>query len=356
MPGPPDHFSRPGDAKGVVSQGSQRSVVQLDKNENPFDVPPALKDETLRRLAGRAWSRFPDETPKRLLEKLAAFNEWDEKGILVGNGSSELAQSFLEATVRQGIRILIPDPAVGPIPQLARQVGAEVLGVPLTDSLQFNIPRLCSRVVAMKANMVILGSPHNPAGCVMAESDLVTLLKITEGFVVVDEAYHEFARKTFAPLLKQYPNLVLLRTFSIALGMAALRIGYLMAAPELVRQLNQDRLPYHLNLFSATAAEVAIDYHAQLRALIEKVISERERVYQELRQVKGIEPVPSHANFMILRSDLSGRQLCELLEAKDILVYDLSAHSMLTNSVRVSVGTPKDNDRLIAVLKEILPQ
>jgi histidinol-phosphate aminotransferase len=339
----------------MTGEGTQQPLVQLDKNETPFDLPQILKDEVLRRLAGRSWSRFPEETPKRLVEKLAAFNDWDQDGIIIGNGSSELIKLLLESTVDPGARILIPEPSVGPVAQLAHQVGAEVLGVPLTEALQFNIPKLCSRAVTTKAGLVMIGSPQNPAGCVMDESDLVMLLKIAQGLVVVDEAYYEFAGKTCAPLLKQFPHLIIVRTFSVALGLAALRIGYLMAAPSIVRQLSQRWLPYHLNLFSSIAAEVVIDYEPQLRALTDKIISERERLYQEIRRVKGVEPVPSHANFMIVRSNPTGRKLCEWLEAREILVSDLSAYPLLANSVRISVGTPKDNDRLIAALKDIFP-
>lgn len=350
------NFKRPGDPGNPKAEVSHRSVAYLNRNESAFDVPPVLKDEVLRRLAGRAWSRFPEETPKRLIEKLAAFNEWDRDGILVGNGSSELMQLLLDTQVDQQTRLLIPEPTVGSITQLLHRSGAEVLSVPLTDSFQFNVPKLCSRVVAMKARMVILGSPHNPAGCLMAESDLLTVLRITPGLVVVDEAYYEFARKTVANLLRQSPRLVILRTFSIALGLAGLRIGYLMGAPDLVHRLSQMRLPYHLNLFSATAAEVALDYYSHLRALIDKIICERDRLYHELRGIKGINPVPSHANFMMIRTTMPSRRLCEQLEAKDILVYDLGTLPMLANSVRVSVGTPKDNDRLIAALRDIFPQ
>ncbi|RMG51052.1 MAG: aminotransferase class I/II-fold pyridoxal phosphate-dependent enzyme [Acidobacteria bacterium] len=339
------HREQPGEVSATV--------IRLDKNENPFDVPRAIKDEILRRLATLPWSRFPEPRPEGVVERLAAFNHCGPDHVVVGNGSSQLLQLLLEVVTDGPTRILVPEPTVGPLSSIAQMVNADIVGVPMTEALQFNVPKLCSRAVAMKVEMVIIGSPHDPTGCVMAESDLVTLLNTSPGIVVVDESYYEFAHKTFAPLVVKYPRLVILRTFSIALGLAGWRIGYLLTSPDLARRINERMLPGSISTVSALAAEVAIDMHDHFRAQIEKLVSERERVYSALRRMNGVKPVPSHANFMVVRTDLTGRQLCQLLRERNILVHDLSGHPTLTNAIRVSIGAPQENDHFLAAMEEI---
>lgn len=343
---PPDKF-------GSKPPLSHRPLIRLHMNENPYDVPPIVKDEVFRRIAGRPWCRFPEPRPTRLMEKLAAFNNWNPEGILVGNGSTALMKTLLSAVIQPETKVLIPESTVATYLGQIQALGAELIGVPLTEGLQFNAPKLCSRAVALKTDLVVICSPNNPTGCVIAESDLLTLLKTFHGLVVIDEAYYEFSGKTFAALLKEYSNLIILRTFSKALGMAGLRIGYLMASPQIIRDLSEVMPPYSVNFFSTTAAEVCLDLYEHLQALVEKIISQREQLYEQLRQIKSLEPIPSHANFLAIRSSMHGQWLTEALLTRDIQVFDLSPYPKLSHHVRVAVGTSSDNDRLIAALKEI---
>jgi histidinol-phosphate aminotransferase len=272
-----------------------RASAKLNQNENPWDAPEAIKRETLRRMEGRAWSRYPDFVPASLHERLAGFAGWTPEGIVAG----------------------------------VRAVESE------------------------RPSVTIICSPNNPTGCVLSEPDLARLLEASPGLVVVDEAYHEFSGQTAAPLLKRYPNLVVFRTFSKALALAALRVGYLLAAPELAREIGKAVLPYNLNAFSQTAAEVAVEQHVELERLVSKIVEERGRLYEGLRRIDGLAPVASRANFMVVRSRLEPRGVFRELLARDILVRDVSGYPMLKDYFRVSVGTPEENDRLLAALGEI---
>src|SRR6185369_13194150 len=258
-----------------------RTAIKLNQNENPFDMPQAIKDEVMRRIANRPWSRYPDFDPIGLLEKLATFSGWCADGILAGNGSNELIEALLMTTVSPSTRVVIPTPTFTLYQLMARILGGEAVEIPLNDSLEFDVPEIKRQIIDEKADIVILCSPNNPTGCVIAESDLRSLLKLSPGLIVVDEAYHEFSRSTVVPLLKEFKNLVVLRTFSKAMAAAGLRIGYLLAAPELVTQINKARLPYNLNFFSHTVAEVAVEKFELLRPLIATMISERERLFDE---------------------------------------------------------------------------
>jgi histidinol-phosphate aminotransferase len=204
-------------------------------------------------------------------------------------------------------------------------------------------------------DVTIICSPNNPTGCVMEERELARVLEATRGLVAVDEAYFEFAGNSVVPLLDQHKNLVVFRTFSKAMAMAALRVGYLLAAPELAREIGKAVLPYNLNAISQTAAEVAVSmYETEFRPLVRKIIQERERLYEGLKLIEGLEPIGSRANFMVVRSGIEPRVVFKELLRRDILIRDVSGYPMLKDYFRVSVGTPAENDRLLAALREIM--
>ncbi|MFN2454818.1 MAG: histidinol-phosphate transaminase [Pyrinomonadaceae bacterium] len=332
-----------------------RASVKINQNENPFDAPDAIKEESLRRLRAREWSRYPDFVPASLHEKLARFSGWRADGIIAGNGSNELIQALLMVTIGEGKRVLISEPTFALYRQVATVLGGEVKSVPLTSALTFDIDALLHAIKDDNPDVTIICSPNNPTGCVMDDAELVRLLKATRGIIAVDEAYFEFAGHTVAPLLEAHPNLVVFRTFSKAMAMAALRVGYLLAAPELAREIGKAVLPYNLNAVSQTIAEVAVEMHeAELAPLVQQIISERGRLFGELNNIKGLAAVPSRANFMLVRlARIEPRRLFQELLRRDILTRDVSGYPMLEDCLRFSVGTPAENDQLLAALREI---
>ena len=189
----------------------------------------------------------------------------------------------------------------------------------------------------------------------LSDDDLRLLLKSANGLVVVDEAYHEFAEHSVVPLLRQHENLVVLRTFSKATAMAALRTGYLLGAPELTTEIGKAVLPYNLNVISQTAAEVAIElFEAKLQPLVAAICAERDRLYGELARIPGLVPVQSQANFMVVRSNREPKRVFAELLNRDILIRDVSGYPMLNDYFRVSVGTPDENGLLLQGLREVL--
>ncbi|HEX8164096.1 MAG TPA: histidinol-phosphate transaminase [Pyrinomonadaceae bacterium] len=354
MPSPTESVKARVRALRPYSLSPDRARVKLNQNENPWDADAAVKRETLARLRGRAWSRYPDFVPASLHERLAAFAGWRPDGVIAGNGSNELIQALMMVTVGEGARVVISEPTFALYRQIATILGGEVVSVPLTPAFQYDTEALGGAIEASQPALTIICSPNNPTGCVMSLDALDALAEASRGLVVVDEAYFEFAGATAVPLIERRPNVVVLRTFSKAMAMAALRVGYLLAAPELAREVAKAVLPYNLNAVSQTAAEVAVEmYEAQLRPLVEKIVGERERLYDELSRVAGLLPVRSRANFMIVRSSMEPRRVfAELLE-RDILVRDVSGYPMLKDYFRVNAGTPAENDLLVAALREI---
>jgi len=331
-----------------------RASVKINQNENPWDAPERIKEETLRRLTERKWSRYPDFVSTSLHESLAEFGGWKRDGIIAGNGSNELIQALLMVTIGPGKRVLICEPTFALYRQIATVLGGDVESIPLTADLQYDIARLKTEIKKTQPDVTIVCSPNNPTGSVISDRDLAGFLKETPGIVVVDEAYHEFAEHSVVPLLQDHENLVVLRTFSKAMALAALRVGYLLTAPELAREIGKALLPYNLNAFSQTAAEVAVEmYQSELRPLVLKIISERERLFGELSLITGLSPIASRGNFMVVKSGIGPKQVFNELLRRDILVRDVSAYPMLNEYFRASVGTPDENDKLLRALHEI---
>jgi len=328
--------------------------IKINQNENPFGMPAAIKDEVLRRARQHDWARYPEFVPTRLLEKLAVHVGWKADGVMAGNGSNEMIQSVVNSVVEKGVKVVLPEPTFSVYRQVIQVAGGEVIPVPLNEDLTFNIPRLASKLVSTKAEMAIICSPNNPTGCTIAPRDLASLLRNSDAIIVVDQAYLEIGGDDFVSLLDEYKNLVILRTFSKAMAMGGLRVGYCLAAPELIQEFNKAKMPYSLNFFSMTAAEVALDNMPLLAPLVEKMRGERERLFAELQKFDGmLTPAPSAANFFAVKTQLPPKELFEALHARGILIRNVSSAPMLDDYVRISVGTPEENDKLIAALREI---
>jgi histidinol-phosphate aminotransferase len=333
---------------------SQRARIKLNQNENAWETPQEIKEETLRRLQDRVWSRYPGLRATDLHERLAKFSGWKPEGVIAGNGSNELIQAVLMVTAGKDRRVVINEPTFTLYKQISTVLESEVVSVSLTPNLTYDLNALRETIQITQPSVTIICSPNNPTGCIIEQSDLTSLLEEISGLVVVDEAYFEFSGQSVAPLLEKHSNLVVLRTFSKAMAMAALRVGYLMAAPELICEISKAVLPYNLNVISQTAAEVAMEmYEVRLAALVDLIRHERERVYAELQKIRSLAPVRSQANFMLIRSELPVTHVFNELRRRDILVRDVSGYPMLQHYFRISIGKPEENDALLSALREI---
>jgi len=333
---------------------AHHASLKLNQNENPWDAPARIKDEVLRRFAERKWSQYPDFVPATLNERLAAFAGWRADGVIAGNGSNELIQAVLMVTMEPGKTLLLSQPTFTLYKQVATVLGGTVETVFLNSDLQYDTEALVRFVDEKQPDVTIICSPNNPTGCVIDDDALRALLKTARGLVVVDEAYHEFAGHSAVPLLNEYENLIVLRTFSKAMAVAALRIGYLLAAPALVREVGKAVLPYNVNVFSQIAAGVAMEnYETDLRPLVREIVAERDRLFGELSKIDGLAPVPSQANFILVKSAIDPKRIFSELLARDILIRDVSSYPMLSEYFRFSVGTPEQNDYVLKAINEI---
>jgi histidinol-phosphate aminotransferase len=209
---------------------------------------------------------------------------------------------------------------------------------------------------AKNAAISVICSPNNPSGTPLESGDLARLLEATQGLVFLDEAYHEFSGQTALKLLPSYANLIVLRTFSKAMSMAGLRFGYMMAHPEIAREIHKAKLPYNVNVFTLAAVELVLEQPEVLQNAIRTLVSERQRMIDEVRKRPGVEAFSSSANFFLIRTEHDARYLFEALYAQGVLVRDVSSYPMLDRVLRVSAGTPEENDRFLSALDQALGQ
>jgi len=342
---------------GAYTLAARRAPVKINQNENPHDLPEAVKRRVLQQALDRSWSRYPDFDPQELLERLAAFSGWRAEGILAGNGSNELIEALLLVSVGPGTRVVIPEPTFTLYALLTRILGGERIAVALGPELEYQAEELRRVRRELHAPVTIVCSPNNPTGGVLSVEEVAQLCEEGDGLVVVDEAYHEFSGQTAVPLLARHPNLVVLRTFSKAMGLAGLRVGYLLASPEIVREVNKARLPYNLNFFSQAAALAALDEWEALRANVEKIVAAREDLLHRLYRVPGVRPYPSKANFILLElAEADPRAVFESVYRRGVLVRDVTSYPRLQRCLRVSVGAEPENEAFLAALRHALEE
>jgi histidinol-phosphate aminotransferase len=228
-----------------------------------------------------------------------------------------------------------------------------MISVPLkADDFSFDVDAL--RLAAREADAVVICSPNNPTGSLLDHKALTQILDEAKGLVIVDEAYHEFSRQSVVGLLPRYRNLIVLRTLSKAMSLAALRFGYLMAHPEVAREIYKGKLPYNVNVFTLAAAELVIERRRMLDEAIERVIAERERVLSELKKRGKVEAFASTANFILIRTGLPAGELFDALFQQGVLVRNVSSYPMLERSLRITIGRTDENDRFLRALDRAL--
>lgn len=328
--------------------------TKLDQNESPADFPDDLKEEVARRVARRAWNRYPEFETTRLREAIARHHGLGTAGVLAGNGSNELLLAAVLTLVSPGTRVLLPVPTFSLYEKLAAVAGGSVERLPF-DPAAGVIPAepLLERCGGEgPPPVVIVCSPNNPSGAVL-ERGAVERLLAAGAVVILDRAYGEFDG---APLPAMHDRLAVLSTFSKAWGIAALRVGWLASTPDTCREIRKVKLPYSMNVFSEEAAIVALENAARCRARVEEIVEARERMARELGSIPGVRPYPSKANFIAFETATDPRDLFRALLESGFLVRDVSGMAGMERALRVSIGTPEENERLVAAVRDAMKE
>jgi histidinol-phosphate aminotransferase len=328
-------------------------ILKLDFNESPFDVPEEIKGVVLARLAERRWSLYPERRNPRLVEALAARLGVSPSELAVGNGSGELILAAVSVFAGQGGTLVLAPPTFSLYRQMAAISGARLSLVPrLGPDLAVDEEEVLARVAGTGA-IPLVCSPNNPTGGVVSR-ELVRRLAAAASVVLLDQAYVDFAAEEddALPLLPELPNLVVFRTLSKAYAAAGFRIGYVAARAGLLAEIEKAYLPYSVDHAAEELALALLERPEISRRLCALLASERERVAARLRQLSLAVP-PSRSNFLFFAPrDGDGRALHARLLARGIAVREL--HATHPGHLRVTVGSPEQNDLFLAVLAEEL--
>ena len=327
-------------------------MVKLDAMENPYPLPPAMRRELAEALSRVELNRYPEPTGRKLRALIARKMDVPAgMELLLGNGSDDLIQMVSLALARSGAVMMYPAPTFVMYGMNATLTGMKAVGVPLREDFSFDAEAFIRRMQVEKPALVFLAYPNNPTGVLYPEADVEQVIRAAPGLVVLDEAYHVFARKTFMPRLAELPNLAVVRTVS-KLGLAGIRLGYLAARPEWIGEFNKVRQAYNVNALTQAAALFVLERLEILEEQAARIRSDRAALREALSRLPGTTVFPSEANFFLVRVQ-DAEHTYEALKRQNVLVRNL--HPGVPNCLRINVGTPDENRILVAALREALP-
>ena len=338
----------PYDAKEI------RVDINMSANENPYNMPRELQERLSSHLSRFQFNRYPDATAPRLRDLIAEANGLDVDNVLVANGGDEIIMNLFLTWGGKGRKFMNFPPTFAMYENDAQVTGTEIVSIPRTANFDLDEDEIMARLVENDIDLVIIANPNNPTGNLVSESFLMDMLKATDALVCVDEAYFEFSRATVRPLLDRFDNLVILRTFSKAFSLAALRVGYMIASPEIVDTFKKVRQPYSVSAFSQWAAQVVFRDRALFENAIEELVFERDKLMEAMREIAGVTVFDSESNFVLFRVAHASRVWRELYHEYSILIRDVSREEGLDDCLRVSVGTPSQNQAFLKALREIV--
>src|SRR6266511_4067671 len=342
------------DLAGLIPYGApQLDVpVRLNTNETPYPVPQAVLDDLAEAVRGLELHRYPDREATALRTALAARAGHPVEGSWAANGSNELLQQLLMAYAGPGRSALVVEPSYAMHGLIARATGTRLQAVTHPREQPVAPEAAAALVAEAHADLTFWCSPNNPTGEAATPELLAAVCEAAPGLVVADEAYGEFGAAHAAALLGRFPNLVVTRTFSKAFRMAGLRLGYLLADPAVVEGLRLVRLPYHLSTLTQAVGLRALARAAELTDHIAAIRHERERLAAALAGLPGVRVLPSDANFLCFSPPGPPRQVWAALLDRGVLVRDVSGYPTLDRYLRVTVGTPAEDDAFLQALAE----
>ena len=325
----------------------------LSANENPSDVAAEIRQEVKRELNKVQFNRYPDPLANELRDMIAEANGLDRDQVLMGNGGDELLFNIALCWGGPGRKFLNMPPTFSVYENNAQLTNTEVVNIPRRDDYSIDEEAVLARVAEGDIDYVIVTSPNNPTGDLASDAFVLKLLEATDALVLVDEAYFEFSRGTMRPYLAQHKNLLILRTFSKAFSLAGVRMGYLLGNAEVIREFLKVRQPYSVDSVSQAVARVMYRNRAKFEHGIMQIIDERARVYQALCEIDGVTAYPSHANYILFHVE-GADVVWQKLYDQGILVRDFSHAPLMEMCLRVSIGSPEENDRFLNALREII--
>lgn len=332
----------------------------MSANENPCDIADDLRKEIERAIRKVNLNRYPDPLANELRDMIAEANGLERECVLIGNGGDELLFNTALAWGGPGRTFLNLPPTFSVYENNARLTNTLIEDIPRRMDADYSIDEsaVLERMTnagesaqAPRVDYTIIASPNNPTGMRARPEFLVELLDASDALVMVDEAYFEFSRSTMRPYLASHDNLVILRTFSKAFSLAGVRIGYILAHPDVIQEYIKVRQPYSVDAVSQAIGRVVFEHRAAFEPGIRSIIEERERLMQALKTIPGVHPYPSDSNWILFRMDDAAAAWQHLYD-RGILIRDFSHAPLLEGTLRVTIGTSDQNDAFLSALRD----
>jgi histidinol-phosphate aminotransferase len=330
--------------------------VRLNTNESPLPPPTAWGDAFAAELSRVEWHRYPDRQAAELRKAIAELHRVSPDMVFAANGSNEVLQTILLTYAGPGRTVATFEPTYQMHAQIARVTGSSVVEGERNADFSLEPGEIRRVVDTARPHVVFLTSPNNPTGLVEPAARVRDLLSLAPGLVVVDEAYAQFADWSALELIDESSPLVVTRTFSKTWSMAGVRLGYAIGPSWCVAELEKVTLPYHLDTAKQIAGRLALRFVDEMDDRVRLIVSERERVSAAMRSMP-IEVTPSGANFVLFRPlSRAGRAVWQGLLDRDVLVRDCSGWPRLTDCLRVTIGTPDENDAFLTALSAVVSE
>ncbi len=334
---------------------SLKDIVPYKVTDKPYDIKLDANEGCNYMLNSRLNlnnlnpQRYPDSDAKELRENMAEYYGCKMENILVGNGSSDLLLTTINAFCKNKEKVMTFDPSFSMYGIYCKLSNIKHTTIKSKDNYSFSLENIINKYLIEKPKILLICNPNNPTGSYIKKSDIIKILeKVEDTIVIMDEAYIEFGGESTVDLINEYENLIIMRTLSKAFGLAGLRIGALISNENMVENLWKVKLPYNLNSASQLLANQAFQNIEIINNHIELIIEERSRLIKKLEDM-DFKVYPSMTNFIMIESNI--KDLASKLENKKVLIRDFNKD--IKNHYRITVGSREDNNYLIKILKEV---
>lgn len=340
--------------KGMKAYGvdNRRYDIKIDANESNYNIFEEIMPEIWSRVMEEDINRYPDSEATALRGAISRFIGVAPGEILCGNGSDELIKMIIDSFVNPGEWVLSHSPTFSMYGMATRIAGGSYAEVETDKDFDLDVEAFLEKARKIRPKVIFLCNPNNPTGNILEKDQIRRVLKETGAIVVLDEAYIEFAGESMVDEIGQWENLVILRTLSKAFGLAGLRLGYAVAQGTIMEVLRAVKPPYNLNRISQRLGTEVLAYASHIEANIETLKRERDRMMEELVKFSDLEVFPSRSNFILVRTS-EAEALDKAFKEDSILVRKFS-QGRLENCLRISIGTSRENDAVMAVLGRVL--
>lgn len=324
--------------------------IILNANESPYNLFQSLKEPFMKRLEDTNLNRYPNTDSDDLREILGKYLGVQKENILCGNGSDEIIQIIINTFVNKEDAVIIPIPTFSMYGNFTSIVGGKVIEVPSNEDFQINVEEIIAQANENAAKLIFLCNPNNPTGTFIPRESILRIVEETPSMIILDEAYGDFCKEKNLDIIEN-PRVIVLRTFSKAFSLAGARLGYGIAHKDTMNILYRVKSPYNLNIFSQLIGEVILENIELVETTIDKIIQERDRVFQELKGIDTIKVYPSNTNFILIKSK-KAQDIATRCKQEGIAIRDYNG-PLLKDYIRLSIGTPQENNKVLDVIKGV---